>query len=85
MIDIINRTNGKFFTVTFVKKDGTIRRSTARTGVRKGVKGIGLNYNPTDKGIRIVWVCDAQNFRAIKLNSMLNIKFKGINYNNTVI
>ena len=85
MIDIINNTNGKFFSITFVKKDGTIRKATARTGVRKGVKGVGMNYNATDKGIRILWVCDAENFRAIKLNSILGIKFKGKNYFNTVI
>jgi hypothetical protein len=85
MIDLINNTRGKFFTVTFVKKDGTTRRATARTGVRKGIKGIGLNYNATDKGIKILWVCDAENFRAIKLNSILSIKFKGQIYFNTVI
>ena len=85
MIDIINKTNGKFFSITFVKKCGTIRKATARTGVRKGVKGVGMNYNATDKGIKILWVCDAENFRAIKLNSILGIKFKGKNYFNTVI
>jgi len=85
MRDLIESTAGKFFTVTFVKKDGTIRRATARIGVRKGTKGIGLGYNATDKGIKILWVCDAENFRAIKLNSILGIKFKGKNYFNTVI
>lgn len=85
MLEIINNTRGKFFTVTFIKKDGTIRTMTARTGVRKGVKGIGLGYNAKDKGIKIVWSCDAENFRAIKLNSILGIKFKGKNYFNTVI
>ena len=85
MIDIINKTNGKFFSITFVKKCGTIRKATARTGVRKGTKGIGLGYNATDKGIKILWVCDAENFRAIKLNSILGIKFKGKNYFNTAI
>ena len=85
MLEIINNTAGKFFTVTFIKKDGTIRKATARTGVKKGVKGTGLNYNAIDKGIKILWVCDAENFRAIKLNSILGIKFKGKNYFNTVI
>jgi len=85
MKELIESTKGKFFTVTFVKKDGTTRRATARTGVRKGVKGVGLGYNATDKGIKILWVCDAENFRAIKLNSILGIKFKGKNYFNTVI
>lgn len=85
MIDIINKTNGKFFGITFIKKDGTIRKATARIGVKKGVKGVGMNYNASEKGIKIVWFCDAENFRAIKLNSILWIKFKGKNYFNTVI
>lgn len=85
MLEIINNTRGKFFTVTFVKKDRTVRIMTARTGVKKGVNGKGLNYNATDKGIKIVWSCDAENFRAIKLNTILGIKFKGKNYFNNVI
>lgn len=85
MLEIINNTRGKFFTVTFVKKDGTIRTMTARTGVKKGVTGQGLKFNPSDKGIKIVWCCDAENFRAIKLNTILDIKFKGKNYFNTII
>lgn len=85
MLEIINNTRGKFFTVTFVKKDGTIRKATAKTGVRKGVKGVGMNYNATDKGIKILWVCDAENFRAIKLNTILSIKFKSKNYFNTIV
>ena len=85
MIDIINRTNGKFFTVTFVKKDGSIRTMTARTGVRKGVKGVGLKFNAKDKNLKVVWACDAENFRMINLNTILGIKFKGKNYFNNVI
>jgi hypothetical protein len=85
MKEIIENTAGKFFTVTFVKKDGTIRKATGRTGVRKGTKGIGLGYNAADKGIKILWICDAENFRAIRLNSILSIKFKGKFYFNTVI
>ena len=85
MIDIINRTNGKFFSVTFVKKDGSIRKMTARTGVRKGVKGVGLKFNAEDRNLKVVWSCDAENFRMINLNTILGIKFKGKNYFNNVI
>jgi hypothetical protein len=85
MIDIINRTNGKFFTVTFVKKDKTIRKMTARIGVRKGVKGVGLKFDPADKNLKTVWSCDAENFRMINLDTILSITFKGVTYFNTVI
>ena len=84
MIDIINRTNGKFFTVTFVKKDKSIRKMTARIGVRKGVKGVGLKFNAEDKNLKVVWSCDAENFRMINLDTILSIKFKGKTYFNSV-
>jgi hypothetical protein len=85
MLEIINNTGGKFFTVTFVKKDGTIRTMTARTGVRKGTNGNGLKFNPSERNLKVVWSCDAESFRMINLNTILGIKFKGKNYFNTVI
>jgi hypothetical protein len=85
MKELIESTKGKFFTVTFVKKDGTIRTMTARTGVRKGVTGQGLKFNPSERNLRVVWSCDAETFRMINLDTILGIKFKGKNYFNTVI
>ena len=85
MLEIINNTAGKFFTVTFIKKDGTIRTMTARTGVRKGVTGTGLKFNPSERNLKVVWSCDAETFRMININTILSIKFKGKNYFNTVI
>ncbi len=35
LASIIEQSNGKFFTATFVKKDGTQRQMTARLGVEK--------------------------------------------------
>ena len=37
--DMIKSTKGKFFSVTFIKKDGSVRKMTARLGVRKGING----------------------------------------------
>lgn len=85
MLEIINNTRGKFFTVTFVKKDGTIRTMTARTGVKKGVTGTGLKFNPSERNLKVVWSCDAKTFRMININTILGIKFKSKNYFNTVI
>lgn len=33
----IMQTGGKFFSLTFIKKDGTARKITARIGVRKNI------------------------------------------------
>ncbi len=46
---IENTSNGQTFTVEFVKRgDGTLRVMNARRGVKKGVKGVGMAYNPAD-------------------------------------
>jgi hypothetical protein len=74
----INRTNGKFFTIVFTKKDGTIRKMTCRTGVKKGVTGKGLAFEPKEKGLRVVWSTDAEGYRMINIASVTEINFKGI-------
>jgi hypothetical protein len=53
--EMIRHSNGKLFSVTFVKrKDGSRRRMTARTGVRKGVTGEGQKFNPADHDLLVV-------------------------------
>lgn len=49
--------NGQVFTVEFLKRtpdkatgERQIRKMNCRKGVSKGVKGIGRNFNPRDKG-----------------------------------
>jgi hypothetical protein len=71
----IDRTNGKFFTVKFIKKDGTLRRMTCRTGVSKGVTGKGLAFEPKEKGLKVVWSTDAEGYRMINLASVTEITF----------
>ena len=43
--------SGKIFTAHFIKKDGTPRTITGRTGVKKGNKGIGLSFDPIAKNL----------------------------------
>ena len=74
----IKETNGKFFSVTFTKKDGTLRKMTARLGVSKGVKGVGHSYVPSDKGLITVYALDVLNFRMVTLDNVKSIKFKSV-------
>ena len=46
---LIKDTKGKFFTVTFTKKDGTTRVMNARLGVKAYLKGGDLPYDPDTK------------------------------------
>jgi len=85
MENLINRTAGKFFSITFVKKDGTVRTMTARIGVHKHTSGKGLKFEPSERSLKVVWCCDAEAYRMVNLNSILKIKFRGVTHYNTVI
>mgnify|MGYP003129490623 CR=1 FL=1 len=43
--------SGRIFSAEFIKKDGSRRKIIARCGVKKGNKGIGLSFNPIEKGL----------------------------------
>jgi hypothetical protein len=59
--------NGKIFFVEFLKKDGSVRRMTARRSVTKGVTGKGMSYNPLSRGLLTVFDMDKGQFRQINL------------------
>lgn len=58
LIQKLKDTKGDFFTVKFIKKDGTDRTMNARIGVKRYLKGGELRYDPIAKGFLPVW--DAQ-------------------------
>lgn len=74
---LIKNTNGKFFSVQFIKKDGTIRNMTARIDVKKGVKGTGHAVSLESMVMRVYDV-QKRAFRSIPLNRINHIKFRGI-------
>jgi hypothetical protein len=72
--------NNKIFTVEFVKKDGTLRKMNARLGVRKGVKGVGMSWDPFERGMIPVFDMQKKEFRMINTRTMRTIKYKGTTY-----
>lgn len=74
MLEQIKKTNGKIFSVTFVKKDGTIRKMTARLGVKKDIKGVGLSFNPTAKQLVVVFDMQKRAYRMINLQTIIQFK-----------
>jgi hypothetical protein len=68
---MLRKTGGKFFSLTFEKKDGTIRHMVARIGVRKGVKGTG-----TQRPENIFTIFDIQKgeFRCFAAERLISIK-----------
>lgn len=81
ILQMIRETNGKFFTVEFIKKDGSIRKLTGRLGVKKGVKGVGMAYDPLSKGLLPVYEMANDGFRMINLETILSLTIDGITYN----
>ena len=76
---MIKNTNGKFFTCFFVKKDGTLRKMTARVGVKKGLVNNGFVREEKDN---LVCVYDmvAHDFRFINLSTLKSLKCGKLEY-----
>lgn len=51
---LIDGTNGRFFSVTFLKTNGKLREMTCRLGVKKDLRGGTLKYDPRERGLRVV-------------------------------
>lgn len=83
LTELINqlRDNGKFFSITFVKKDGTIRKMVAKFGVKTGVTGKGMNYNPLNYGNYVVYDTHKRWFRTFNIDRVLQVKVDHVTYN----
>ena len=71
--------NGRFFSVTFRKKDGTIRKMVARRGVKRNLQG-NPRYNPADYNLLTVWSVGDNGYRNINMSSILEIKANGLTF-----
>ena len=79
--EIIDATGGRIFFVEFVKKDGSIRKMTARKGVHKGVTGKGMTWDPEAHGYATVYDMDKDAWRLVNCRSILRIHCAGHQYN----
>ncbi|ADG92294.1 conserved hypothetical protein [Arcobacter nitrofigilis DSM 7299] len=77
--ELINKTRGKIFSCSFIKKDGTIRNIVARLGVHKNLKG---GKNGENKTNSLITVFDMLNggYRMINLETLINLKVRGVYY-----
>ncbi len=74
---IIKNTNGKFFVVEFIKKDGSIRKMICRLGVKKHLKG-GNKTTPNN----CITVYDVINkgYRCFYPDTIINFKCGNVSY-----
>lgn len=75
--EIRSKAGDTFFSVHFIKKDGTLRKMVARLNVKKGVKGVGMRYSPTEKGLLCVFDIQKDAFRMINIRTIRHLSIKG--------
>lgn len=78
---LIKDTKGRFFTVTFTKKDGTTRVMNARLGVKAYLKGGELPYDPESKGLIPVFDIPKRAYRMVNVNTITKLKIGNNEYN----
>lgn len=71
---LIGKTNGRIFSVTFMKKDGTERIMHARTGVTKHLKGGSLAFEPSDYSLKAVFDVGKQAYRMVNLATVTSFR-----------
>ena len=72
--NVIELLGDKIFTVTFVKKDGTVRVLNGRRKVTKHLKGGELAYDPIEKGLIPVYDLKSEGYRMINSQTVKEIK-----------
>jgi hypothetical protein len=72
----INEASNKFMTVTFMKKDNTVRTINGRLNVKKYLRG-GRATVDTDKFLVLYSVAD-QGYRAVNKDSILSVAVDGV-------
>lgn len=83
LLKLIEFLNGQFFTVEFIKKDGTLRKMNCRTGVKKYLSNNGKSIKitrPIDNGILRVYDIKKEAYRSINLDTVKKINFNKVSY-----
>lgn len=75
LANIVAESNGKIVTVTFTKKDGTLRIMTCRLGVTKHLKG-GESTLDADQYITAFDMA-SKGYRAINKDTIVSVKASG--------
>ncbi len=76
LADMIENSQGKFVSCSFVKKDGTVRNLVGRMGVTKHLKG-GKKTVSTEQYVTI-FDTQKQGYRSINRDSILSIRTCGV-------
>lgn len=83
LADIVTQSKGKFVTVVFYKKDGSIRSMNCRLGVTKHLKG-GTCTLDKEKFL-IVYDMVKKGYRSIDKESIVSVSIGGSIYNEETV
>ena len=76
---------GLFVSVDFLKKNGDPRTITGRVGVAKHTKGVGMAYNPAERGMVVIYETTKSNrkndkdkgYRMVTLSRVTGVRANG--------
>jgi hypothetical protein len=72
---------GLVFGVTFVKRtNGEERDMNCRGGVKKGVTGVGMDYDPADHNLITVYDMQKGAFRHINCDTITRVTMNGVTF-----
>jgi len=83
IVDFIAQSKGKFITVNFIKKDGTVRKLNGRIGVTKYLKN-GTTTVDLDKYI-IVYDTLNTGYRCVNKDTIVSVTCEGLTINNNAM
>jgi hypothetical protein len=69
--------SGRFFSVLFIKADGSLRSMNCRGGVRKFLKNADAAPRTTPEGVFVVFDVKAMAYRSIPMDRILTIRADG--------
>ena len=72
-----DETEGRIFSCYFRKKDGTMREMTARRGVKVGLVGGSLPYDPKPRLLLPVFDMSIQDRRMVNLDTLVSFNIGG--------
>ena len=71
---------GRKFTVSFIKRDGSLRVMPARLGMQRNLSGKGMSFNPATKQLMPVWSTKDQGYRMVNLATVTELKIGNKTY-----
>lgn len=77
--ELINATKGKFFTVHFIKTDGSERVMNCRTGVKKHLKG-GKSTTKQYDHLQTVYEGAGESYKCINLTTVTKLVINGVEF-----